>query len=108
MDSRETEGLKHIHNLMHVLIEGIAAGVYTSIDDAQRDAQEYLTMEKAIKKLSNWNESSSIEELANIFDGISNSKKVKEEEREREEVWAEITSMLTLPKLFCYVNFKLY
>ena len=84
---------------MHVLIEGIAAGVYTSIDDAQRDAQEYLTMEKAIKKLSNWNESSSIEELANIFDGISNSKKVKEEEREREEVWAEITSMPTLPQL---------
>lgn len=99
MGSREAEGLKHIHNLMHVLIEGIAAGVYTSIDDAQRDAQEYLTMEKAIKKLSNWNESSSIEELANIFDGISNSKKVKEEEREREEVWAEITSMPTLPEL---------
>lgn len=98
MGNREAEGLKHIHNLMHVLIEGIAAGVYTSIDDAQRDAQEYLTMEKAIKKLSNWNESSSIEELANIFDGISNSKKVKEE-REREEVWAEITSMPTLPKL---------
>ena len=93
MGSHEAEGLKHIHNLMHVLIEGIAAGVYTSIDDAQRDAQEYLTMEKAIKKLSNWNESSSIEELANIFDGISNSK------REREEVWAEITSMPTLPKL---------
>ena len=68
MGSREAEGLKHIHNLMHVLIEGIAAGVYISIDDAQRDAQEYLTMEKAIKKLSNWNESSSIEELANIFD----------------------------------------
>ena len=99
MGNRETEGLKHIHNLMHVLIEGIAAGVYTSIDDAQRDAQEYLTMEKAIKKLSNWNESSSIEELANIFDGISNSKKVKEEERGREEVWAEIASMPTLPKL---------
>ena len=93
MGSHEAEGLKHIHNLMHVLIEGIAAGVYASIDDAQRDAQEYLTMEKAIKKLSNWNESSSIEELANIFDGISNSKKVKE------EVWAEITSMPTLPKL---------
>ena len=99
MGSHEAEGLKHIHNLMHVLIEGIAAGVYTSIDDAQRDAQEYLTMEKAIKKLSNWNESSSIEELANIFDGISNSKKVKEEERKREEEWAEITSMPTLPKL---------
>lgn len=99
MGRHEAEGLKHIHNLMHVLIEGIAAGVYTSIDDAQRDAQEYLTMEKAIKKLSNWNESSSIEELANIFDGISNSKKVKEEEREREEEWAEITSMPTLPKL---------
>ena len=106
MGSHETEGLKHIHNLMHVLIEGIAAGVYTSIDDAQRDAQEYLTMEKAIKKLSNWNESSSIEELANIFDGISNSKKVKEEERERGKVWAEITSMPTLPKLDGEENVK--
>lgn len=99
MNSHGAEGLKHIHNLMHVLIEGIAAGVYSSIEDAQLDAQEYLSMEKAVKKLSEWKEGSSIDELAQIFDGISNSIKVRKEEREREKEWAEIISMPTLPQI---------
>ena len=91
------EGLKHIHNLMHVLIEGIAAGVYSNISDAQVDAQEYLSMEKAIKKLGNWKKGDSIDDLAKIFDGISNSIKTREEEREREEEWASINTMPSLP-----------
>ena len=87
------EGLQHIHNLMHVFIEGLAAGVYESIDDVQQDAQEYLAMENAVEKLSNWTKDSSVEDLANIFEGLSNSMNTKKVRIEEEKEWKELMAM---------------
>ena len=61
------EGLEHIHNIMHVFIEGLAAGIYDSVDDVQQDAKEYLAMENAVKKLAKWNKTSQVSDLAEIF-----------------------------------------
>lgn len=93
------DGLKHIHNVMHAFIEGIAAGVYQSLDDIQADANEYLMMEKAVQKLSNWNESCSVEDLATIFDGLSNSMKRKNEEKQLKEEWEETMQTPPTPPL---------
>ena len=79
------EGLGHIHNVMLVFIEGIAAGMYTSLEDIQCDACEYLAMERAVEKLSKWNTNSSVQELAEIFDGISNSIMTRQEQKEMEQ-----------------------
>ena len=93
---RETEGLEKIHNLMHVFIEGLASGIYTDINDVQADACQYLSMEEAVKKLANWTEHSKIADLAEIFDGISNSMKVREEQEREEMELAEIRKMPTM------------
>lgn len=87
------EGLEHIHRIMHVFIEGLAAGVYDSVDDIQADAKEYLAMEKAVEKLSNWNKDSSVEDLSNIFDGLSRSMDRQRAKVEEEKVWSEISEM---------------
>lgn len=76
---------------MHILIEGIAAGVYTSLDDIQADAYEYLQMEKAVEKLENWTMTDKVEDLAKIFDGISNSMLRKKEQDKEEKEWSAIT-----------------
>jgi len=89
------KGLEHIHRLMHVFIEGIAAGVYDSVEDAQQDAKEYLAMEKAVEKLSKWNKTSEVNELAEIFDGISHSINCKKEKAENEKAF----SLDDMPKL---------
>ena len=91
--AREEEGLKHIHEIMHVFIEGLASGVYTSVEDVQADACQYLAMEEAVKRLANWNENSSVNDLANIFDGIANSIAVRKQQEEEEKEWQEITEM---------------
>jgi len=93
--SRE-EGLQHIHNLMHVFIEGVAAGIYTDIEDAQEDARQYLAMEQAVEKLSKWNENSSVQDLANIFDGIQRSMEVQKAREKEDEEWRDIQTMPTM------------
>lgn len=87
------EGLQHIHNIMHVFIEGIAAGIYTNVEDAQEDARQYLAMEQAVEKLSKWNENSSVQDLANIFNGIQHSMEVQRAREEEEKEWKEIQTM---------------
>lgn len=84
------EGLQHIHNVMHVFIEGIAAGMYESLEDIQCDACEYLAMERAVEKLSNWNADSKIEDLENIFEGISNSMEAKRARQQEQNEWATL------------------
>jgi hypothetical protein len=91
------EGLQHIHNVMHVFIEGIAAGMYESLEDIQCDACEYLAMERAVKKLSNWNADSKIEDLENIFEGISNSMEAKRARQQEQAEWASLLD--DMPKL---------
>lgn len=94
------DGRVHVNNIMHAFIEGLAAGVYQSLDDVQRDALEYLNLEKAVVKLSNWKNSKdsldSLDSLAYIFDGLSKSKKRKEEENKCRQEWEDIN---TMPKL---------
>ena len=91
-----TDGLQHIHNLMHSFIGSIASGVYTSLDDVQQDAQEYLAMEKVVQKLSNWDENSSVEELSQIFSGLSNSINQRKVQMIEEKNWQQLMEM---PKL---------
>ena len=91
------EGLQHIHNVMHVFIEGIAAGMYESLEDIQCDACEYLAMERAVEKLSNWNADSKIEDLEHIFEGISNSMDVKRARQQEQAEWASLLD--DMPKL---------
>ena len=82
---------------MHVFIEGIAAGMYESLEDIQCDACEYLAMERAVKKLSNWNADSKIEDLENIFEGISNSMEAKRARQQEQAEWASLLD--DMPKL---------
>ena len=89
-------GMEHIHNIMHVFIEGLAAGVYETVDDIQTDAREYLAMERAVEKLSKWDKDDTIEDLADIFDGISNSRKQKEAKEQEKKEW---DSVLEMPKV---------
>jgi len=86
-------GLQHIHNVMHVFIEGLAAGIYDSVEDIQQDAKEYLAMEKAVEKLSKWDKTSEVDDLVNIFDGLSNSIAKRKEHEEEEKVWENINTM---------------
>lgn len=87
------DGMEHIRNVMHVFIEGLAAGVYESIDDIQTDAREYLAMERAVEKLSKWDKDNTVEELADIFDGISNSKKQREFKEQEQREWDRVQEM---------------
>lgn len=100
------EGFKHIHNLMHVFIEGIAAGLYDSLDDIQCDACEYLAMERAVEKLSNWNENSNVNDLAIIFDGVSNSimSRKEREELQRMEQACQLDDMPKLEEVGDLIN----
>lgn len=101
----KNEGLQHIHKLMHVLIEGIAAGVYTSKADIEADANQYLQMEKAVEKMSTWNEDSSVEELAGIFEGISHSMEEQKQKEEEKKSWRDIADMPDLAAMQeCFAN----
>lgn len=91
-----SDGKEHIQRLMHVFIEGLAAGVYDNVDDIQQDAKEYLAMERAVEKLSKWDKTSEVNDLVQIFDGLSNSLNKKREKLEEEQAWKEINEM---PKL---------
>lgn len=91
-----SDGTEHIQRLMHVFIEGLAAGVYDNVDDIQQDAKEYLAMEKAVEKLSKWGMTSNVDDLVNVFDGLSNSLNKKREKLSEEQAWEKIKEM---PKL---------
>ena len=93
--SRE-DGLSHIHNIMHVFIEGLAAGIYTDLEDIQADATQYLAMEQVVEKLSKWNKDSTVEELADIFDGIHHSMEIQKARQKELQEWEEIQQF---PKL---------
>lgn len=81
-----SEGSQHIQNLLYTLVEGIALGMYTSLEDAQQDAKEYLAMDKAVKKLEKWDpKKDKVEDLSKIFEGISRSMKIKEEQEEMDK-----------------------
>lgn len=87
------DGAKHIQKLMHVFIEGIAAGIYDNLDDIQADACEYLNMERAVDKLSNWNKDSKIEDLAEVFDGVSRSMESRRHKAEEQKEWDDMMKM---------------
>lgn len=91
--NKENEGKEKIHALLHVFIEGIAAGVYETVEDVERDAKEYLAMEKVIDKLSNWNVSDTIEDLAKLFDGVVSSKQTRKARVEEKREWENVTEM---------------
>jgi hypothetical protein len=91
--NRENEGKEKIHKLLHVFIEGIAAGVYETVEDVERDAKEYLVMEKVIDKLSNWNVSDTVEDLAKLFDGVVSSEQTRKTRVEKKREWENITEM---------------
>lgn len=87
------EGKEKIAKLMHVFIEGIAAGIYESVYDIERDAKEYLAMEKVVDKLSNWKETDTVEDLAKLFDGVVSSAHVREHASKEKEEWNKIKEM---------------
>lgn len=87
------DGMKHIHKIMHVFIEGLAAGVYDSVDDIQADAKEYLEMERVVQKLSNWKDTDNVEDLTQIFEGLSKSIESRKKKVEEEKEWADVMEM---------------
>lgn len=99
----KNEGKDKIHRLMHVFIEGIAAGVYESIYDIERDAQEYLAMEKVVDKLSNWKNTDTVNDLAKLFDGVVSSKQVRETNKKQKKKWDKIKEMPSVDEIETYL-----
>ena len=87
------DGMKHIHRIMHVFIEGLAAGVYDSVEDIQADAKEYLEMERVVQKLSNWKDTDNVDDLAQIFAGLSKSIETRKQKVKEEKEWADVMEM---------------
>ena len=87
------DGMKHIHRIMHVFIEGLAAGVYDAVEDIQADAQEYLEMERVVQKLSNWKDTDNVNDLAQIFAGLSKSIETRRNKVKEEKEWADVMEM---------------
>ena len=85
--------MKHIHTIMHVFIEGLAAGVYDAVEDIQADAQEYLEMERVVQKLSNWKDTDNVNDLAQIFAGLSKSIETRKQKVKEEKEWADVMEM---------------
>ena len=85
--------MKHIDRIMHVFIEGLAAGVYDSVEDIQADAKEYLEMERVVQKLSNWKDTDNVDDLAQIFAGISKSIETRKQKVKEEKEWADVMEM---------------